>query len=278
MNRNIKELYKDKIIEEVNEYKDNYYYFYKNKNSKEIFGISKKITFNEYSLLKEMYIEKKVYSLDKKIQNVYDYLFEEGEYPFKNKKIRMIIYLLKEEDENIVADLFSSVYKTCYILKIYNLLVCFYEENTTKASSLLETLSIDLNYDILIHDCFYLNDKITGELILEYIDVYRDSMAANHRIYSDFSEIILSMDMRKHYSLISDLKAKIFEPYFSNASIREIVNVMFKNDLNVSMTSKMLYMNRNSLINKIENIYKDTGLNLQTFSHACFIYFIINML
>ena len=49
----------------------------------------------------------------------------------------------------------------------------------------------------------------------------------------------------------------------------------FKNDLNVSKTSKDLYVNRNSLLNKFEQIYKETGFNLQKFTHACAIYLLI---
>lgn len=52
-------------------------------------------------------------------------------------------------------------------------------------------------------------------------------------------------------------------PLFQDATTREIISVMFKNDLNVSQTSKLLYMNRNSLINKLDSIFKETGLNLQ---------------
>ena len=53
------------------------------------------------------------------------------------------------------------------------------------------------------------------------------------------------------------------------------MNAYFKNDLNVSKTSKDLYVNRNSLLNKFEQIYKETGFNLQKFTHACAIYLLI---
>ena len=53
------------------------------------------------------------------------------------------------------------------------------------------------------------------------------------------------------------------------------MNAYFKNDLNVSKTAKDLYINRNSLLNKFEIIYKETGFNLQKFNHACAIYLLI---
>lgn len=278
MNLKLKELYKDKLIENVCEYCDEYYYFYKDSSLKEVFGVLKSISQNEYNLLKEMYIEKKVYTFDKNLQKIYEYLLDDGKYPFKNKKIRMLIYSLKEEDEGVVVDLFDSVYKSCHFVKLYNLCICFYEESATKAASLLETLSSDLGYDIIIHDGFYLNQNVEGILIVNYIEAYHICHKINHKVYSDFSELILAFDMEKYYRLVRRLKETLFEEYFMNPSVREIVEVMFKNDLNVSLTAKLLYMNRNSLINKLDAIYKDTGLNLQRFKHACFVYFITNVL
>ena len=98
-----------------------------------------------------------------------------------------------------------------------------------------------------------------------------------HKIYSDFAEMLLVIDVEKYHSLLKELKTTIFDEYFMNQNVREIIEVMFKNDLNVSLSAKLLYMNRNSLINKIDAIYKDTGLNLQKFKHACFVYFITKM-
>lgn len=278
MNLKLKELYQDKLVEDVSEYSNDYYYFYKDSNLKEVFGVLKTISPNEYNLLKELYIEKKIYTLDKKLQKIYEYLLDGGKYPFKNKKIRLVIYSLKEEDEGVVIDLFESVYKSCFFVKLYNLCICVYEENVTKASSLLETLSSDLGYDILVHDGFYLNQDIEGRLIVNYIEAYHECHKFNHKVYSDFSELILAVDMKKYYGLVRKLKETLFDAYFMNPSVREIVEVMFKNDLNVSLTAKLLYMNRNSLINKLDAIYKDTGLNLQKFKHACFVYFIITVL
>lgn len=274
MNIKLKELYQNKLIEDVSEYSDNYYYFYKTPALKEVFGVSKNISLNEYKLLKEMYIEKKIYTLDKNLQKVYEYVLDNGKYPFKNKKIKMIIYSLKEDDENIVFDLFSSIYKSYSFIKLYNLSICFFEENDTKASTLLETLSSDLGYDIIVHDGIYLNAKVKGSTIVEYVDAYRTTEKINHKIYSDFAEMLLVIDVEKHLNLLKELKINVFDEYFMNQNVREIIEVMFKNDLNVSLSAKLLYMNRNSLINKIDTIYKDTGLNLQKFKHACFVYFV----
>ena len=70
----------------------------------------------------------------------------------------------------------------------------------------------------------------------------------------------------------------IIGPILKNATDKDIILTYFKNDLNVSKTAKDLYINRNSLLNKFESIYKLTGLNLQKFIHACAMYlFVLGM-
>ena len=95
---NLKKIYQDKLIEDVTTYSNDYYYFYKNNSHKKIFGVNKNITPNEYKLLQEMYIEKKIYTFDKNLQKVYEYLLENNTYPFKHKKMK-----LKTNVKNIEA-------------------------------------------------------------------------------------------------------------------------------------------------------------------------------
>ena len=43
---------------------------------------------------------------------------------------------------------------------------------------------------------------------------------------------------------------------------------MLKNNLNVSLTAKLLYLHRSSLLNRIEQIERMTTLNIQNFLDA----------
>ena len=107
---NLKKIYQDKLIEDVTTYSNDYYYFYKNNSHKKIFGVNKNITPNEYKLLQEMYIEKRIYTLDKNLQKVYEYLLENNTYPFKHKKMKMIMYIVKESDEEVINEFLTNVF------------------------------------------------------------------------------------------------------------------------------------------------------------------------
>ena len=52
---------------------------------------------------------------------------------------------------------------------------------------------------------------------------------------------------------------------------------MFENNLNVTKTSKQLYMHRNTLNYKLDYIYNITNLNLQVFNDAIAMYILINI-
>ena len=46
------------------------------------------------------------------------------------------------------------------------------------------------------------------------------------------------------------------------------INKFFENSLNVSETSRQLYIHRNTLVYRLEKIYKLTGLDLRKFDQA----------
>ena len=48
----------------------------------------------------------------------------------------------------------------------------------------------------------------------------------------------------------------------------ETINKFFENNLNVSETSRKLYVHRNTLVSRLEKIKKLTGLDLREFDHA----------
>lgn len=274
---NLKNIFKNKLVEEVDIYSSDYYYFYKDLKSKKLFGVLKNITSNEYALLKEMYVEKTIYNLDKTLQQVYEYLLEDGNYPFKNNKVKLIIYNVKKEDSEIVSTLLKDIYPASHCLELYNLYVCFIEGETDNIKDLFETISIDLGYDINLHDGLICNNSFSGSTLLTYIKVYHDSVKVYSMLYSDIADTILGLDVGCYKDLLINLKDNLLYSLFKDVQVRDIITVMLKNDLNVSQSAKLLYMNRNSLINKLDYIYKETGLNIQKFTHACVVYLMLNL-
>ena len=57
-------------------------------------------------------------------------------------------------------------------------------------------------------------------------------------------------------------------PYDIDDETLTTINKFFENNLNVSETSRQLFIHRNTLVYRIEKIQKTTGLDLRTFDDA----------
>ena len=57
-------------------------------------------------------------------------------------------------------------------------------------------------------------------------------------------------------------------PYNLDEETLTTINKFFENNLNVSETSRQLFVHRNTLVYRIEKIQKSTGLDLRNFDDA----------
>ena len=271
----LKQIYNNKLITNVTKFDyNNYYYFYNTTN--EIFGIEKSISINEYHLISSSYIEKKIYDNNSSLQPIYEYLFENSTYPFKNKKAKLLII------DSIYPDfkeILLSFFKEVELIKLDNIYVAFcFEAYSSDISNFLLTIIDDLGINFKLHEGIYINNSIPGKEVLNYLTMIKQFISKSLESYTDIASILTNdnLDFKNNYIKLVD--KYIIGPILKNATDKDIILTYFKNDLNVSKTAKDLYINRNSLLNKFESIYKLTGLNLQKFTHACAMYlFVIGM-
>ena len=72
------------------------------------------------------------------------------------------------------------------------------------------------------------------------------------------------------------MKNNLIEGILDSESNLQVIEAFFINDLNVSKTASALYMHRNTLNSKLDNISKQMGLNIQNFKHASAILLLMN--
>ena len=87
-------------------------------------------------------------------------------------------------------------------------------------------------------------------------------------------------DSNMLYILLKDLdreKIKKYSSYMTMPNIQGILedeelmktaDAFFENSLNISLTSKKIYMHRNTLVYRIEKIHKAIGLDIRKFEDA----------
>ncbi len=115
----------------------------------------------------------------------------------------------------------------------------------------------------------YLSGKINSANITEKCEKNANASNLDCTVFSQFCDHVMNC-------LNSDEKAGISEKFLTSEIISvmkdkelvECINAFFKNNLNISETSRNAFLHRNTLLYRIEKIYKITGLNIRTCEDA----------
>ena len=120
----------------------------------------------------------------------------------------------------------------------------------------------------------------TARHLRELADRYKEAQVAIDvgRVFEDDKTIICYESLglgRIIYQLPTTLCEMFLNEVFKKNPIEtldedtlETINRFFENNLNVSETSRKLYVHRNTLVYRLEKIKKLTGLDLREFDHA----------
>lgn len=200
-----------------------------------------------------------------KESKVLDFLFNNKSTPFV-KKTKLIVYKAKEVDIDIINNIIKDVYNDVVTVKLDdNVLVFIGGKYDINIQNLFVTISDDLGYEIYVHDGIYINSNLTSEDIIEYVNIYDK---ANKIVYMDIAEAALNAQAEDYFKLLDIISRSNFTYIYKDVVTIDIIEALLKNNLNVLQTSKLLYLHRNSILNKVDIIYKETGLNIQKFTNA----------
>jgi hypothetical protein len=72
-----------------------------------------------------------------------------------------------------------------------------------------------------------------------------------------------------------DVKKLVLNKYYLDYSMQDLLKTFFINNMNTLKSSKVLYIHRNTLINKIQRFKEDTGFDPKEFRDAYLIYSLI---
>lgn len=268
-------LYKNIIIENPKDFDSNkYYYFYNEKNM--VFGIEKNITLNEYELIKGVYIEKTFHYNNVMEEKIHRYIFDEGDYPFKNQKYQFMFYKTYAEHE-LINGLLKDIFHQVEIIKYHDWeFVFFQNKSEMNIEELFRTISFDFGKIIYVHQGFNISDKTKGKDLLKYINVFLNTNSVFEKEFSDACNLLYETNQENFDKVASFMKNNLIEGILDSENNLQVIEAFFINDLNVSKTASALYMHRNTLNSKLDNISKQMGLNIQNFKHASAILLLMN--
>lgn len=201
--------------------------------------------------------------MNKKENALSTYIYANGPYPFTKEKT-FIIYKINKEDYETINTIINDIYDNVEFINYNDFIIAFSTE-FSNIQELFQTFTIDLEYEIIVNEGFKISKNTSGEKFIEYINYVIDSFSKES--YSNIIDICMKAN-NSNKNIISILKENVLEPIIDRSDIVDVINMFFKNNLNVSLTSKRVYMHRNSLINKLDRIQKLTNLNIQNFHDA----------
>ncbi len=148
------------------------------------------------------------------------------------------------------------------------------EELEKLATQILDTVNAEIMYPVVV------GLSTVASNIDELNNSYKEAQIAIEvgKVF-DEEKNILSYDNLGIGRLIYQLPIKLCELFlkevFKKGDITTLddetiltINKFFENDLNVSETSRQLFVHRNTLVYRLEKIYKLTGLDLRKFDQA----------
>ena len=107
-----------------------------------------------------------------------------------------------------------------------------------------------------------------AENALRYADVFEER--GNVHSYREFILVKMLEDLpeTKLADYLADLTDDSFRELFEDEEMLNTAEEFLRSSLNVSETSRNLYMHRNTLLYRLDKIEKATGLNIRSFSDA----------
>ena len=150
-----------------------------------------------------------------------------------------------------------------------------YRASMDYAEFLVQSLKEELGIDVLagvgpiVRELKEVSLSYTGaENALRYADVFEVSGSVHS--YREFLLVKMLEDVPEGRlsEYLSEIADEQFKEIFEDQEMLETAEAFLQSSLNVSETSRNLYMHRNTLLYRLDKIEKATGLNIRLFSDA----------
>ncbi len=206
-----------------------------------------------------------------------EFLFEGKPYPYKDKNYRFL--LIQHVDSNSEKTVFSFLEEMIPDSLVLNIdsdyLLFYFFDYEYQFSDLFSSISDDFGISLRVYASGRLSSSKADYFWLLYQTVkkYLDNSAHLFLTNADLISEIVKKDVKK----LREIKAIILNRIYEDSQMEKLILAMFNNNLNVTQTAKAVYMHRNTIINKLEFIRLETGLNLQNFKDATCLYWLMKI-
>lgn len=176
---------------------------------------------------------------------------------------------LENDSLEVIRDSFDEAISIKKIERIEKLVLIFFDmQEDISISDIFTMLNTELYLDVR---AFLSRDF--EEIDQEYLD-WSIKMFMN----CDYGKYLCEeKDILHNMSLCDNsiIKRNVFKSYFNDRDTMNMLRVFFECNLNTSKAADLLYMHRNTLINKLDRFFEVTGYDVRKFGDAAIIYSLI---
>lgn len=194
-------------------------------------------------------------------------------------KMRALVIDVNKDMMKELENLISHIYPNDLHCKINNNLFCFIE----KCSKVDDQYHFQI-YDAIYSELFYEPKIGVGTTVSNLKDLsvsYKKAIESiklgklflsdkNIYCYVNFGlpKLIDNMDINSLEELCEDMNYKNVDKVLSDSELVLTSEKFFENNLNISLTAKKLFIHRNTLIYRLNKIFKISGYDLRVFEDS----------
>lgn len=199
-------------------------------------------------------------------------------------KIVSAIYIKIEYEKNeyIFYEILKNMFKIYKIKKTINGVIVIYE----KAYLDLEVIQQTIESETLLKNKFVIlnqikNENDLNEKLLISLELEKEMINENKKIIDIKSYIYILIKKKSFNHIENFIKKEILKEKNLLKCDMETLNTFKKfieNDLNITKTSKLLYIHRNTLIYRLDKIKEIYGLDVRNFEDANYFNLALNLI
>ena len=194
------------------------------------------------------------------------------------KMMQETIAVIEQYGGNSLDTVVKMSEDTCVLVKYMDETNTEYQSAVDYAEFLVQSLEEELGIEVSVGVGSTVRDVkdiaqsyARAENAIRYADQF-GSGGRSGRVHSYREFVLVKMlediPESKLAQYLSDLTDETFREIFENDEMLETAEEFLHSSLNVSETSRNLYMHRNTLLYRLDKIEKATGLNIRSFSDA----------
>lgn len=192
-----------------------------------------------------------------------------------SKGQKFISIIFKSSPKESVIDMLVDFLKGLlgnYIEYRYdeNILTVFFNcETTVDFEEIINGLNNDFYITTSLFESGILYSKLNREEYVLHIKNVSKQILESNLIYIDEKSLV-KLNLEGEI-----VKKNIFKSFYNDLPMLEVVEKYLDCNMNISQAANMLYMHRNTVMNKIDKFISVTGYDIKKFSNAFIIYKIL---